>query len=117
LTLSIATAGAAMVSLILSATDDRAPAATAWLLAGSVALGLVSLVVIVRTLQDYDRLITVYRPTSILMLVAAGVALLIGAWRPAPIVLVVTLGAIYFVVWIFAVSRWLGTEEAAAQLD
>jgi low temperature requirement protein LtrA len=117
LTLSIATAGAAMVSLILSATDDRAPAATAWLLAGSVALGLVSLAVIVRTLQDYDRLITVYRPTSILMLVAAGVALLIGAWRPAPIVLVVTLGAIYFVVWIFAVSRWLGTEEAAAQLD
>ena len=117
LTLSIGAAGAAMVSLILSATDDRAPAATAWLLAGSVALGLVSLAVIVRTLQDYDRLITVYRPTSILMLVAAGVALLIGAWRPAPIVLVVTLGAIYFVVWIFAVSRWLGTEEAAAELD
>ena len=117
LTLSIGAAGAAMVSLILSATDDRAPAASAWLLAGSVALGLVSLAVIVRTLQDYNRLITVYRPTSILMLVAAGVALLIGAWRPAPIVLVVTLGAIYFVVWIFAVSRWLGTEEAAAQLD
>ncbi len=43
LTLSIATAGAAMVSLIEHATDDRAPVATTWLLAGSVALGLVSL--------------------------------------------------------------------------
>ena len=117
LTLSIATAGAAMVSLIEHATDDRAPVATTWLLAGSVALGLVSLAVIVRTLRDYDRLNMVYRPTSIAMLGAAGVALLIGGWRPAPIVLVISLGAIYFVVWIFAVSRWLGTDEAAVQLD
>lgn len=72
---------------------------------------------IVRTLRDYDRLNTVYRPTSIAMLGAAGVALLIGTWRPAPLVLVIALGAVYFVIWIFAVSRWLGTEEAAAQLD
>lgn len=106
-----------MVSLIEHATDDRAPVATTWLLAGSVALGLVSLAVIVRTLRDYDRLNTVYRPTSIAMLAAAGVALLIGTWRPAPLVLVIALGAVYFVIWIFAVSRWLGTEEAAAQLD
>ena len=117
LTLSIAAAGAAMVGLIQHATDDRAPAATAWLLAGSVALGLVSLAVIVRTLRDYDRLNKVYRPTSILMLGAAGVALLIGAWRPAPLVLVIALGAIYFVVWVFAVSRWLGTDEAAQRTD
>ena len=117
LTLSIAAAGAAMVGLIQHATDDRAPSATAWLLAGSVALGLVSLAVIVRTLRDYDRLNTVYRPTSILMLGAAGVALLIGAWRPAPLVLVIALGAIYFVVWVFAVSRWLATDEAAQRTD
>ena len=117
LTLSIAAAGAAMVGLIQHATDDRAPAATTWLLAGSVALGLVSLAVIVRTLRDYDRLNTVYRPTSILMLGAAGVALLIGAWRPAPLALVIALGAIYFVVWVFAVSRWLGTDEAAQRTD
>ena len=117
LTLSIAAAGAAMVSLIEHATDDRAPVATTWLLAGSVALGLLSLAVIVRTLQDYDRLNAVYRPTSIAMVGAAGAALLIGAWRPAPLALVIALGAIYFVTWIFAVSRWLGTEEAAAQGD
>jgi low temperature requirement protein LtrA len=117
LTLSIAAAGAAMVGLIQHATDDRAPAATTWLLAGSVALGLVSLAVIVRTLRDYDRLSTVYRPTSILMLGAAGVALLIGAWRPAPLVLVIAPGAIYFVVWVFAVSRWLATDEAAQRTD
>ena len=37
LTLSIAVAGAAMVSVIEHATDDRTPDATAWLLAGSVS--------------------------------------------------------------------------------
>ena len=88
-----------------------------WLLAGSVALGLVSLAVVVRTLQDWERLNAVYRPTSILMHGAAGVALLIGAWRPAPLVLVIALGATYFAVWVFAVSRWLGTDEAAQRTD
>ncbi len=117
LTLSIAVAGAAMVSVIEHAADDRTLDATAWLLAGSVALGLVSLAVVVRTLQDWERLNAVYRPTSILMLGAAGVALLIGAWRPAPLVLVIALGATYFAVWVFAVSRWLGTDEAAQRTD
>ena len=38
--LSIVAAGAAIVSLIGHAHDARAPAQTAWLLAGAVALGL-----------------------------------------------------------------------------
>jgi low temperature requirement protein LtrA len=113
LTMSIAAAGAAMVSLIEHATDNRVPDSTAWLLAGSVALGLVSLALIVRTLRDYDWLISLFRPVSILLLGAAGVALLLAAWRPAPLVFTIALAAIYLVVWTFAVHRWLGTEEAA----
>jgi hypothetical protein len=63
-------------------------------LSGSVALGLISLAMIIHALQDYDRLRTVYGPSSFVMVLAAGMALLIGIWRPAPLVLVVTLAAI-----------------------
>jgi low temperature requirement protein LtrA len=42
ITLSITAAGAAMVSLIGHAHDARTPASTAWLLAGSVATGLLA---------------------------------------------------------------------------
>ena len=106
-----------MVSLIQHAAVDRAPAEAAWRLAGSVALGLVALAGIIRTLADYDPLIAVYRPTSLALLGAAGVALLIGASRPTPLMLVALLGAIYSLVWILAVSYWLKTEEPATQRD
>ena len=45
ITLSITASGAAIVSLIHHAGDARTPASTAWLLSGSVALGLLALVV------------------------------------------------------------------------
>ena len=117
LTLSIATAGASMVSLIEHAADERAPTSTAWLLAGSVALGLVSLVAIVRTLRDYDRLVSVYRPASMVMVAGAATALLIALWRPAPLILAIALGAIFVVTWLFAVTRWLATEESWVQTE
>ena len=50
--LSIAAAGAAIVSLIGQAHDARAPAETAWLLAGAVALGLLALIVTVFFLSN-----------------------------------------------------------------
>ena len=88
LALSIAAAGPAMASVIQHASTGLTPNCEAWLLIGSTALGLLALAMIVRTLQDYDRLKTVYRPTSAAMLVAAGAALLLGVWRPFPVVLV-----------------------------
>lgn len=107
LALSIAAAGAAMVSVIEHATTGRTPTAAAWLLSGSTALGLVSLAVIVRTLQDYDQLKTVYRPTSFAILAAAVVAILLGAWRPAPVLLVAALAATQSFLWVYAISRQL----------
>lgn len=113
--MSIAAAGAAMVGVIEHATDDRAPQAATWLLSGSVALGFLALIVIVRTLEDYDRYRTVYLPTSFVMLGAAGLALLIGAWHPAPLLLVTALAATQVLVWLYAVRRWLATRAEAGR--
>ena len=54
ITLSIAAAGAGMTSLIVHAHDAITPGGTAWLLSGSVALGLLALIVIERALADAD---------------------------------------------------------------
>ena len=115
-TMSIAAAGAAMVSMIEHAGDDRAPITATWLLTGSTALGLVSLAIIIRALEDYQKLKVVFQPTSRAMLVAAGGTLVVGVWRPAPLLLVVVLSGVLSWVWFFAVSRWLTTEEGTRQL-
>jgi low temperature requirement protein LtrA len=110
ITLSIAAAGAAMVSLIGHAGDDRTPAGTAWLLAGAVALGLVALIFTEQALVDAERLDAVYRPLRI-ALVAGAVAALAAGWaRPAPWLLGLALVAILSVLWIYAASRFLRTD-------
>lgn len=106
-TLSIAAAGAAMVSLIEHASEARTPAVTAWLLAGSVAVGLASLVAKMRTLRDFKRLPGVFRPLSNVMLTFAGLALVTAVWAPAPWVLALSLVIILLGVWLYAVDRWL----------
>jgi len=107
ITLAIAAAGASMVGVVEHAADPATPADVAWLLAGSVAVALVSLVLTIRTLADLERLGAVYRPLSRVMVGAAGIALLVGWWRPMGWVLTVTLFAILLGVWLFAVDRML----------
>jgi low temperature requirement protein LtrA len=112
--MAIAASGAAMVSLVEHAGDARAAAATTWLLAGAVALMLISLVLTMNSLADFERLERVYRPVTLAMVVGAAVALLMGWWRPAPWKLVLALAAIQSAVWFFAVDRFLrhgGTEN------
>ena len=113
-TLSVAASGAAMVSLIEHAGDDHAPVSTAWLLAGSVALGLMALVVKMRTLGDFRRLSVIYRPVSWVMVAASGLAAGTAVWPPAPWLFALTLVVILLGVWVFAVGRWirLGDSEA-----
>jgi len=115
LTASIATTGAAMVTLIEHAADPRAPVGAALLVTGSVAVGLISLIMIVRTLQDFEALRAVFVPTSLGMVGGAAAALLIGVWRPAPIVLVASLAIVQTLVWLFGIDRWLRAEMAGAQ--
>jgi hypothetical protein len=109
--LSIAAAGAGMVSLIEHASDDHTPAVTAWILSGSVALALVSLIGVMRTLRDFERLSAIYRPLTVSMLLAAAAALATGAWGPPPALMAGTLLVVMAAVWWFAVSRWLGMED------
>ncbi|MFW2340701.1 MAG: low temperature requirement protein A [Acidimicrobiia bacterium] len=109
--MAIAAAGAAMVSLVEHAGDVRAPYATAWLLSGSVAVLLVALISLMRSLSDFDRLPSLYQPVSRALVIGAGIALLIGWWRPSPWLLVLTLAAIHSVIWFFAFDRWLRLED------
>jgi low temperature requirement protein LtrA len=106
-TVSIAAAGAAMVSLIEHAHDQTTPTPTAWLLGGSVALGALALVVKMSTLRDYPRLPGLYRPVMAALAVAAAVALLAAWLAPAPWQLALSLVLTLTVVWLIAVDRWL----------
>ena len=107
ITLSIAAAGAATVSLLEHARDERTPLVTSWLLGGSVAVGLLALIVTSRSLVDHERLASVYRPLTALLAGGAIAALLIGWSQPAPWLLALSLVAVLSVVWGVAVERWL----------
>jgi low temperature requirement protein LtrA len=107
ITLSIAAAGAGMVSLIGHAHDATAPAGTSWLLAGAVATGLLALVLTERALVDAQRLSVVFHPLGLALSAGAAAALIVGWARPAPWLLALLLVAILCAVWFFAVSRFL----------
>src|SRR5215467_193600 len=105
--LSIAAAGAGMVSLLEHAHDASAPAATAWLLSGAVAVGLMSLILTSRALADASRLAAAYRPIEIAMAGGAVVSLVIGVVRPAPWLLALSLVVVLALVWAVAIRGFL----------
>jgi low temperature requirement protein LtrA len=102
ITLSIAVAGAGMVSLIEHAHDKSTPAPTAWLLSGAVVVGLVFLIPTWRALAEANRLASVRRQLLIASLAGAVASVLVGWIRPAPwllaLLLVVVLGLVWAVV-------------------
>lgn len=110
-TMAIAASGAALVSLIEGAEDDRTPSATSWLLTGAVAVGLLALVMVMSSLQDWTRLRHVYRPLSYALGLAALVSLGIGWLRPAPWLLAALVVAVLIVCWNFAILRWLAIAD------
>ena len=120
ITLSIAAAGAGMTSLIVHAHDPATPESTAWLVSGSVALGLLAVIVIERALVDAERLAGVYRPLGMALAAGAAASLIVGWLRPTPWVLALLLGAILSILWVFAAYRFLGADawgEAATPAD
>jgi low temperature requirement protein LtrA len=108
--LSIVAAGAAIVNLIEHAHDARAPEATAGLLAGAVALGLLALIAAEQSLVDAERLPSVYRPLRVVLAIGAVAALVIGWLHPAPWLLALLLVVLLGVVWAFAVLRFLSAD-------
>ena len=105
--LAIVAAGAAIVSLIEHAHDPTTPPATALLLGGSVAIGLLALILTERSLEDAVRLEVVYRPLALALAIGAAVALLAGWVAPAPWLLAALLVAILTSLWFFVVARMI----------
>jgi low temperature requirement protein LtrA len=103
ITLSIAAAGAAMVSLIEHAHDDSTPGPTSWLLSGAVALGLVFLIPTWRALADSSRLPSIYRPLWMAAVAGAVASVIIGWARPVPWLLALLLVVVLGLVWAVAV--------------
>jgi low temperature requirement protein LtrA len=118
--LSIAAAGAGMVSLLEHAHDARTPPAIALLLAGSVAVGLLALILTSRALEDAVRLAGVFRPLAMAMAGGAILSLAIGFARPAPWLLALLLVIVLGLVWAVAVrgyllaGAWSGEERQEA---
>jgi len=116
ITLSIAAAGAVMVSLIGHAHDRSTPASTSWLLSGAVAVGLVFLIPTWRALADSSRLISVYRPLWVATVAGAVASVTIGWTRPAPWLLALLLMIVLGLVWAVAVrgfalaGAWVADE-------
>jgi low temperature requirement protein LtrA len=107
ITLSIAAAGAGMVSLLEHAHDANTPAPTAWLVSGAVAVGMVALILTTRALADSTPLAAAYRPVEIAMFAGAVVSLAIGWAAPAPWLLALLLVVVLTVVWAVAVRGFL----------
>jgi low temperature requirement protein LtrA len=115
--LSVAAAGAGMVSLIEHAADARTPERSSWLLAGSVSALLIALVSTILTLSDYRRLAALYRPLVVALLLGAAAALAIGWAHPAPWLLATLLDLILIAIWSFAFVRTLRTTRDVPQPD
>jgi low temperature requirement protein LtrA len=105
--LSIVGAGAAIVSLIEHAREETTPPGTSILLGGSVAIGLVALIVTERALEDARRLEVVYRPLGAVLAIGAAIALLAGWLAPAPWILATLMVAILTALWFFVVARMI----------
>src|SRR4029077_15699044 len=120
ITLSIAAAGAGMVSLIENAHQDSTPGPTAWLLSGAVAVGLVFLIPTWRALADASRLPSLYRPLWIATTAGAVASMIIGWTRPPPWLLALLLVVVLGLVWAvavrgFALAGVWGPDRSEAQ--
>jgi low temperature requirement protein LtrA len=107
LTAAIAAMGAAMVSLVDHAHDGRTPAATAWVLCAGAALVLCAAMLISASLRAWHDDRGVYRPLARTCAAVALACLALGAIRPAPLVLGLTLVLLLSIPWVLAVARRL----------
>jgi low temperature requirement protein LtrA len=110
LTAAVAAMGAAMVSLVDHAHAGRTPAATAWVLCAGAAVVLGATIALAVTLQAWDRDRGLYRPVARAGAVAAVACLVLGAARPAPVVLGIALVLLLSIPWGLAVARKLAGE-------
>jgi low temperature requirement protein LtrA len=115
ISVAIAATGAAVVSLITHAQDSHTPRATAWLLSCSYALFLLTMAVLLHTLERFHREREAHRPVIALLIAAAAVSLLAGWWAPAPWLLALVLVLASAAPWLAAAVRWAFLPEPDAR--
>jgi low temperature requirement protein LtrA len=114
LTAAIAAMGAAMVSLVDHAHEGRTPAATAWVLCAGAAVVLGATMVVSASLQAWPADRGLYRPLARTCAAAAAACLVLGAVRPAPLVLGLALIILLSIPWGLAVTRRLARGDDSA---
>jgi low temperature requirement protein LtrA len=104
-TAAIAGMGATMPTLIINAMDSRTAAAPAWLLCASAAVLLVFTVVLMASLQAWQRSGALLHPIALANIAAASVEVCLAVIRPSPLVLCISLVLTFGGPWTFAVVR------------
>lgn len=112
LTAAVTAMAAGMVTLVEHAHDDRTPSATAWALCGGVVIVLSTTMVIAASLQVGERDRRLFRPLSRISVAVSLVAVVLGAARPAPLLLALVLVLLLAIPWGFAVAHRLAQEES-----
>jgi low temperature requirement protein LtrA len=110
-TAAVAAMGAAMISLIDHAHDNRTPAAAAWITCAGAAVVLCATMLVAASLQDWERDRGLYRPLAGTCAGAAAACLVLGVLRPTPLVLGLVLVALLSIPWGFAVARQLASGQ------
>jgi len=109
LTAAVAAMGAAMVTLVDHAHDGRTPAATAWILCAGAAVVLGATMLLAAGLPAWDR--GRYAPLARTSAAVAVACLVLGALRPAPLVLGLALVILLGIPWVLAVARRLAAID------
>ncbi len=117
--MAIAAGGAAMVSLLEHATADRTPAATAWLLSGSVVVTLAAIVVACTALPADEFPPGMVRSIAPTFSGAAAILIIVAAFRPAPLVLVSAVSLVLLAAWLvlFVVYLALGGDPDVTEFQ
>jgi low temperature requirement protein LtrA len=110
LTAAVAAMGAAMVSLITHAHDGRTPAGTAWVLCSGAAVVVGATTFVAASLQAWHDDRGLYRPLARTCAAVAVACLVLGALRPAPLVLCLALVLLLGIPWALAVAHRITNE-------
>jgi low temperature requirement protein LtrA len=105
-TMTIAATGAVMVSMVEHASEGHAPAPASMVLSASVAVGVLALILVATSLDDWRDLAPVYHPVSAALAVAAVLALLLGWLAPPPWLQILLLTLVLGAVWLYGILTW-----------